>query len=160
MIEFFTKLEESCLEYFEKAKDLWILKDWVCPMISITEVDFAGFAEIAENRIHFNWLIYIENAEEYLAETVPHEIAHLVDYRLNGGYESNAYQCIESDRHSGCIFDENHSEAWQEIFKQLTLDREPNQFFAYKLGLFERYREDFIKNPLTLMRNGLVYNQT
>jgi SprT protein len=44
----------------------------------------AGLAHARDNRIHLNPILLSENTEHFIAQTVPHEIAHLVNRALHG----------------------------------------------------------------------------
>lgn len=44
----------------------------------------AATAHIGQNAIRFNRLLLEQNTEDFLANTVPHEISHLIAYRLHG----------------------------------------------------------------------------
>ncbi|KPB54250.1 SprT family zinc-dependent metalloprotease [Pseudomonas syringae] len=45
----------------------------------------AGVAHLHENLLRFNPQLYKENAEDFLRQTVPHEVAHLIAHQLFGG---------------------------------------------------------------------------
>ncbi|WP_032621225.1 SprT family zinc-dependent metalloprotease, partial [Pseudomonas avellanae] len=45
----------------------------------------ASVAHLHENLLRFNPQLYHENAEDFLRQTVPHEVAHLVAHQLFGG---------------------------------------------------------------------------
>ncbi|NER62530.1 SprT family protein, partial [Pseudomonas sp. MAFF212428] len=44
----------------------------------------AGVAHLHENLLRFNLQLYRENSEDFLRQTVPHEVAHLVAHQLFG----------------------------------------------------------------------------
>jgi SprT protein len=44
----------------------------------------AGVAHLHENKLRFNPQLYRDNAEDFLRQTVPHEVAHLVAHQLFG----------------------------------------------------------------------------
>ncbi|MBP9961829.1 MAG: SprT-like domain-containing protein, partial [Pseudomonas sp.] len=45
----------------------------------------AGVAHLHENLLRFNLQLYMENREDFLKQTVAHEVAHLVAHQLFGG---------------------------------------------------------------------------
>lgn len=45
----------------------------------------AGVAHLHENLLRFNPQLYRENSEDFLRQTVPHEVAHLIAHQLFGG---------------------------------------------------------------------------
>ena len=45
----------------------------------------AGVAHLSENLLRFNPQLYEENREDFLRQTVPHEVAHLIAHQLYGG---------------------------------------------------------------------------
>lgn len=44
----------------------------------------AGKAYLIENRIRLNSTLLIQNADDFIRQTVPHEIAHLLNHAMNG----------------------------------------------------------------------------
>jgi SprT protein len=44
----------------------------------------AGVAHLQENLLRFNPQLYRENREDFLRQTVPHEVAHLIAHQLFG----------------------------------------------------------------------------
>ncbi|MEX6502654.1 SprT family zinc-dependent metalloprotease [Pseudomonas zhanjiangensis] len=44
----------------------------------------AGVAHLTENRLRFNLQLYRENRDDFLRQTVAHEVAHLVAHQLFG----------------------------------------------------------------------------
>jgi len=44
----------------------------------------AGVAHLTENRLRFNLQLYRENREDFLRQTVAHEVAHLVAHQMFG----------------------------------------------------------------------------
>ncbi len=44
----------------------------------------AGVAHLHENLLRFNPQLYRENSEDFLKQTVPHEVAHLIAHQLFG----------------------------------------------------------------------------
>ena len=44
----------------------------------------AGVAHITENKLRFNPVLYAQNRDDFLQQTVPHEVAHLVAYKQFG----------------------------------------------------------------------------
>ncbi|BDY03398.1 SprT family zinc-dependent metalloprotease [Ferrimonas sp. YFM] len=70
----------------------------------------AGAAHLQENRLRFNPVLLAENPDAFLAEVVPHEVAHLLAWQLHGrvrphGPEwqvlmSRVFDCAPRARHS------------------------------------------------------------
>ncbi|PVZ13788.1 MULTISPECIES: SprT family zinc-dependent metalloprotease [unclassified Pseudomonas] len=55
------------------------------PMVSLAlRGQKAGVAHLHENKLRFNAQLYQENREDFLRQTVPHEVAHLVAHQLFG----------------------------------------------------------------------------
>ena len=44
----------------------------------------AGVAHLNENRLRFNAQLYAQNREDFLRQTVAHEVAHLIAHQLFG----------------------------------------------------------------------------
>ena len=57
----------------------------------------AGRAFIAEGRMDFSKVLYSQNEEAFLADTVPHEFAHIVAYRVYGstGHDASWRKVME-----------------------------------------------------------------
>ena len=50
----------------------------------------AGRAFIAEGRMEFSEILYKQNVEAFLEDTVPHELAHIIAYRVYGSHGHDA----------------------------------------------------------------------
>lgn len=73
------KVKECC----EKAS-FYYGRDFRIPSITFfTKGTSAGFASPAKWLVMFNQVLYLENKEQFLNKTVPHEVAHLIDYVIN-----------------------------------------------------------------------------
>ncbi|MGG2396425.1 SprT family zinc-dependent metalloprotease [Pseudomonas sp. SH1-B] len=44
----------------------------------------AGVAHLTENKLRFNLQLYRDNHEDFLRQTVPHEVAHMIAHQLFG----------------------------------------------------------------------------
>lgn len=44
----------------------------------------AGYAHSSQNTVDFNSTLLMENVDDFIARTVPHEVAHIVDYAVYG----------------------------------------------------------------------------
>ena len=44
----------------------------------------AGKAYLTRNHVQLNAVLYVENAQDFLADTIPHELAHLVAHQVYG----------------------------------------------------------------------------
>ena len=78
----------DCIDlYVAKAKEAWPnkLKDWNKPFWCFNlQGTTAGTAYYHANKIHLNHGLFIRNKEDFFSHTIPHEIAHLVSYRVFG----------------------------------------------------------------------------
>lgn len=74
----------KCVEIYKKiAEDFDI--DFQPPKILFNKRGTAaGTAYYYENEIRFNMVMLIENMEEFVRQTVVHEICHILDYQLFG----------------------------------------------------------------------------
>lgn len=50
----------------------------------------AGKCFYTQNRLDFNMVLLNENFEKFMATTVPHEVAHHLDYQYHGGLDRSA----------------------------------------------------------------------
>ena len=73
----------------------------------------AGVAYLQEWKVNYNLEILIANEEDFLKQTVGHEIAHLVAFQLFGS--------------------RGHDKAWKYVMRQLGL--EPNRCHSYDLSV-------------------------
>ncbi|QNR43396.1 SprT family zinc-dependent metalloprotease [Pseudomonas syringae] len=103
----------------------------------------AGVAHLHENLLRFNPQLYKENAEDFLRQTVPHEVAHLIAHQLFGG-------SIQP-----------HGEEWQLIMRGV-YELPPNRCHTYAITRRSVIRyiyrcpcpdSDF---PFTAQRHGMV----
>ena len=103
----------------------------------------AGVAHLHENLLRFNLQLYMENREDFLKQTVAHEVAHLIAHQLFGG-------SIQP-----------HGEEWQLIMRGV-YELPPNRChnYAIKRRSMTRYiyrcpcaGSDF---PFSAQRHGMV----
>lgn len=72
------KCEARTKEIFELAKKLWKIK-YVMPTITYDLKSLTcGMAHTGKNLLRFHPIFLAENPSDYLLETVPHEVAHLL----------------------------------------------------------------------------------
>ena len=72
---------EDC---FQQA-EVFFKRPFKRPMVSFKlRGQKAGVAHLHENLLRFNPQLYRENSEDFLKQTVPHEVAHLVAHQLFG----------------------------------------------------------------------------
>ena len=74
----------------EKVADLILLAntklgaDVPVPVVKYTKRGtVAGTAEIGQNAINLNAVLLVENFDDFLVSTIPHEVAHMIDYALH-----------------------------------------------------------------------------
>lgn len=81
------KISDCINFYVAKAKQRWPekLKDWDKPLWSLNlEGTTAGMAYYNSNKIRLNHALLLKNESGFFSETIPHEIAHLVSFRVFG----------------------------------------------------------------------------
>ena len=72
---------ESCYQQAET----FFKRSFKRPVVSLKlRGQKAGVAHLQENMLRFNPQLYRENSEDFLRQTVPHEVAHLVAHQLFG----------------------------------------------------------------------------
>lgn len=65
--------------------EAFYLKSFQRPEVSLNlRGRSAGVAELQKNRLRFNPVLLEENQSAFLAEVVPHEVAHLLAWQLHG----------------------------------------------------------------------------
>lgn len=78
------QLHKQVLQCYSLA-DNFYLKAFPRPEILLNlRGQSAGVAELRANRLRFNKILYQENQQAFLAEVVPHEVAHLIAWQVYG----------------------------------------------------------------------------
>ena len=70
--------------YIDKANELYDLGLPYPKIMYKVRGTCGGKAHLKEFAVNFNEGLLVDNLSEYLNQTVPHEVAHLVDFRKNG----------------------------------------------------------------------------
>lgn len=82
MPELLNSRVESC---FQQA-EAFFKRTFLRPQVSLKlRGQKAGVAHLHDNLLRFNPQLYRENREDFLRQTVPHEVAHLIAHQLFGG---------------------------------------------------------------------------
>ncbi|WAH60066.1 SprT family zinc-dependent metalloprotease [Pseudomonas silvicola] len=111
MPELLNSRVESC---FQQA-EAFFKRPFARPQVSFKlRGQKAGVAHLHENLLRFNPQLYRENSEDFLRQTVPHEVAHLVAHQLFG------------DRIAP------HGEEWQLIMRGV-YELPPNRCHTYEV---------------------------
>ena len=103
----------------------------------------AGIAELQSNRLRFNAVLLQENEQAFLAEVVPHEVAHLLAWKLHG-------RGIRP-----------HGTEWQQIMQQVFL-LSPSRTHSFdvkrsaKMGYFYTCACRDKKHALTVRRHNRI----
>ncbi len=72
---------EDCYQQAER----FFKRSFVRPQVSFKlRGQKAGVAHLTENKLRFNPQLYQENRDDFLRQTVPHEVAHLIAHQLFG----------------------------------------------------------------------------
>lgn len=101
----------------------------------------AGMAHIGRNLLRFNQQLYLQNREDFLRQTVAHEVAHLLAYELYG------------------IDIKPHGTQWQGIMHnlfQLPASRCHNYQIAPRLRTFYLYDCQCQQHEFTAQRHARV----
>lgn len=78
------RLRSQVLSCYATAEQYY-LKSFQRPEVLINlRGKSAGIAELQKNRLRFNAVLLQENEQAFLAEVVPHEVAHLLAWKLFG----------------------------------------------------------------------------
>lgn len=80
------QLNDSIDLWYEKARNTFNLKTWKRPKLDIVSLTgkTAGTATWPDNLIKINWTLWSQNVEGFKIRTIPHEMAHLVSFMVNG----------------------------------------------------------------------------
>lgn len=79
------KIDETVAKYMAIAQAYFHPRVMITPSIKYEKRGTtAGYAFYDPPVVDFNMAIYRENTEEFLARTVPHEVAHIVAYQIMG----------------------------------------------------------------------------
>lgn len=78
----------------------------------------AGYAHLKEWLVRFNPVLLVENVDEFIARTVPHELAHLITDRVyphahQGGFKVVGYGAVRRKKRSV------HGVEWQSVMRAL-----------------------------------------
>lgn len=124
--------------------EAWYLKSFARPQILLNlRGRSAGVAELQKNRLRFNAVLLAENESAFLAEVVPHEVAHLLAWKLHGrGVRP-------------------HGHEWQQIMRQVfaleprrthlfDTSRSARQGYVYTCGCHDR------EHALTIRRHNRI----
>jgi len=78
------RAEDKVIEVYLHAQSIW-KQAFALPSVDFDLVGCcAGRAYYRENRIRLNPVLLAENYTDFIAETVPHEVAHLLAFTLHG----------------------------------------------------------------------------
>jgi SprT protein len=140
MSELLNTRVESC---FQQAESFF-KRPFKRPVVSLKlRGQKAGVAHLHENMLRFNPQLFRENAEDFLKQTVPHEVAHLVAHQLFGDTIAP------------------HGEEWQLIMRGV-YELPPNRCHSYQVQRRQVMRyiyrcpcadSDF---PFSAQRHGMV----
>lgn len=78
----------------------------------------AGVATCNRNEVNFNATLLMENVEDFLGRTVPHEMAHLIDYKLHPENFQSTVRVTRGGRYKRTKRD-IHGATWKNIMRVL-----------------------------------------
>lgn len=79
-----TDLHIRVTQCFVQA-ELFFQRSFLRPSLALTlKGQRAGVAHLQENHLRFNATLYAQNTEDFLTQTVAHEVAHLIAYQVYG----------------------------------------------------------------------------
>ncbi len=105
----------SCVEHCYQKAETFFKRSFNRPDVSFKlRGQKAGVAHLTENKLRFNPLLYRENCEDFLRQTVPHEVAHLIAHQLFG------------------LEIQPHGEEWQLIMRGV-YELAPNRCHTYQV---------------------------
>ena len=75
----------ACVQHCYQLAEDFFQRRFVLPEVSFRlRGQKAGVAHLTENLLRFNPRLYAENREDFLLQTVPHEVAHLIAHQVFG----------------------------------------------------------------------------
>ncbi|WP_339079104.1 SprT family zinc-dependent metalloprotease [Pseudomonas sp. TMP9] len=105
----------SCVEHCYQKAETFFKRSFTRPDVSFKlRGQKAGVAHLTENKLRFNPQLYRENREDFLRQTVPHEVAHLIAHQLFG------------------LKIQPHGEEWQLIMRGV-YELAPNRCHTYEV---------------------------
>lgn len=137
------RLRSEVLKCYALAES-WYLKSFARPEVLLNlRGRSAGVAELQKNRLRFNAVLLAENEQAFLAEVVPHEVAHLLAWTLHGRRVRP------------------HGQEWQHIMRQVfgleperthrfDVSRSARQGYVYTCGCSDR------EHALTIRRHNRI----
>lgn len=89
-----TMVNTAVAEFVAKANRLWPSLNYTTPAVQYDlRGRVAGYAYYGKDLVKFNPVLLHENMEDFKVDTIPHELAHLISYKLYGrsgtGHGSN-----------------------------------------------------------------------
>lgn len=77
----------SRVEHCYQQAEAFFKRAFVRPEVSFKlRGQKAGVAHLTENKLRFNPQLYQENRDDFLKQTVPHEVAHMIAHQLFGAH--------------------------------------------------------------------------
>ena len=84
-IEALQILAENCVEVCYQIAEKVLNCDFARPTVTLNQRGrIAGCARLQENLLRLNSSLFAENQQEFLEVVIPHEICHLLTYKLYG----------------------------------------------------------------------------
>jgi predicted SprT family Zn-dependent metalloprotease len=122
------KLSAKVEDLYAQSLKIWPqLRSWDKPTIGgALEDTRAGLALYFENKIQFNLIYYQAYGARFLEETPGHEIAHLINYQLNG------LSVLEKPTGKS----NHHGKEWKEIMWRLGLI--PRALHCYDMSMIKK----------------------
>lgn len=101
----------------------------------------AGTAQPAIWALDFNLAIFEQNVEDFLARTVPHEMAHLIDSQINP--EGHEPQLKGYRRNGRPIYKRDiHGRSWKNVMRVIGADT--SRCHSYDVSTVSKKREKFV----------------
>lgn len=139
------------VEHCYRLAEEFFSRGFVRPQVSFRlRGQKAGVAHLGENLLRFNPRLYAENREDFLLQTVPHEVAHLIAHQVFGGRI------------------QPHGSEWQSIMRGVyglpprrchdyVIERRPRTSYLYLCQCPERNEFPFSPQRHALVARGRSY---
>lgn len=148
-----TEIEDEIIRCLEVAKQRWPqhAEAFKLPVIKFNLFNAtAGIAQYRTWTIRLNPILLRENGAKFINRTVPHEIAHLVDFHLQANDRSHQFRFNLRGRKKRSV----HGPSWQHVMDQFGV--EPSTYHSYDIANTTARRKRYTYNCPSCQKPSLA----